>query len=148
MKNAGRSVLWFLGACLIFTDATIAVVARSGEGLHGAWILVFGVLSLAAILGALLFMFKQSPAFLVAEHGDLAPLTLIQGILRSHSPHLAKLLIERIPTAAWSGGTVDEPAEPSEEDEDLPPDEEVDDDTNLDPGEESDFRDMLQSLVG
>ena len=78
MGKAGQSILWFLGACLLFSEGTIGYVATNKEKLDGGWVLLFAFLCLLTVLVALLRMFQLNPAFIMAERGDVVQLALIQ----------------------------------------------------------------------
>ena len=90
MDRAGQSILWFLGACLAFSEALIAGVAGAYTDVEGSWVLLFGFLCLAVVLVALLVMFRINPAFITAERGDVVALTLIQQMSRDHGPDIFK----------------------------------------------------------
>jgi len=63
MGKSGKSILWFLGGCLIFTEGTIAAIAKASSTISGGWILLFGFLSLAVVLTTLLIMFVRDQQF-------------------------------------------------------------------------------------
>lgn len=107
MGNAGKSVLWFLGACLVFSQGIISAVAKIYTTVDGEWVLLFGFLCLAIVLGALLLMFRQNPAFLTAERQELVSLSLIQAVARESNPQLLTYLIRTLSPEVWNSGEVD-----------------------------------------
>jgi len=108
MDKAGKSVLWFLGACLLFSQSLMAVVAKIETSIGGGWILFFGFLCLVSVLVSLLTMFLRNPAFLTAERGDLIPLSLIQHIAKDNNPDLLKQLILNLSPKALYPSKIDE----------------------------------------
>jgi hypothetical protein len=107
MGNAGKSVLWFLGACLVFSQGIISVVAKIYTTVHGEWVLFFGFLCLVTVLGALFLMFRRNPAFLTAERQDLVSLSLIQAVARESNPKILTYLIRTLSPEVWNSGEVD-----------------------------------------
>jgi hypothetical protein len=97
MNKAGRSVLWFLAACLVFTQGIISIAANYGTPIAGVWLLLFGFASLLIVLSVLFLMFKINPAFITAEHNDLVPLSLIQHVAsNTNNPKLLGQLMKMI----------------------------------------------------
>ena len=129
MDNAGRSILWFLVACLGFTEAAISFVAKSKEDLGGVWVLLFAFLCLVTVLVTLLRMFQLNPAFITAERGDVVKLALIQRMTREYTPEMLKHILN-LKAEVWKSGEPDvddaEAAAPVEEPADVEPDEEPD----------------------
>ena len=107
MGKAGKSVLWFLGACLVFSQGIISAVAKIYATVDGGWVLLFGFLCLATVLGTLLLMYRQNPAFLTAERQDLVPLSLIQEVAKRNNPQLLTYLIRTLSPEVWTSGEVD-----------------------------------------
>ncbi|MHC4087053.1 MAG: hypothetical protein ACYSWZ_01575 [Planctomycetota bacterium] len=107
MGNSGKSVLWFLGACLVFSQGIFTAVAKIYTTVDGESVLLFGFLSLATVLGALLLMFRQNPAFLTAERQDLVNLSLIQEVARKNNPRLLTYLIRTLSPETWTSGEVE-----------------------------------------
>ncbi len=136
MDKAGQSILWFLGACLFFSEGLVAGVAKAYTDVDGSWVLLFGFLCLSIVLVALLVMFRINPAFITAERGDLVPLTLIQQLARDNHPDLFKLIMNMKPELWTAGepGVDDAEAEapvepiPEEETDESPDDTEADED--------------------
>ncbi len=147
MDKSGKSILWFLGACLIFTEGTIAAIAKVSSTISGGWILLFGFLSLMTVLTALLTMFDRNPAFILAGQGELVPLSILQAIALNNNPTLLKYLITRLPPSIWIHGETD-----AEEDkqENVPEpevsDTEVDESEVTDESEQREFREALKNL--
>lgn len=106
MEKAGKSILWFLGACLFFSQGLITAVAKAFTSVEGTWVLLFGFLCLAMVLGTLLIMFIQNPTFITAERGDLVPLSIIQQVARQNNPDLLKQLIVALSPDAWVSSEV------------------------------------------
>ena len=106
MDKAGQSILWFLGACLFFSESLVAAVAKAYTDVDGSWVLLFGFFCLAMVLVALLVMFRINPAFITAERGDLVPLALIQRMSRDHDPDLFKRIVNLNPEL-WASGEPD-----------------------------------------
>jgi len=107
MGKAGKSILWFLGACLVFSQGIISAAAKFFVEIDGGWVLLFGFLCLATVLGTLLLMFKQDPAFIIAESKDVVRLSAIQGIIKGINSQAAKYLLEHLSAEAWKSGEVD-----------------------------------------
>lgn len=146
MGKAGRSVLWFLGACMVFTDAVIGVVAKTSTTVTGDALLMFGFASLLAILAALVAMFIRNPAFITAEKGQLIPLELIQSIARTSDPGVLRHLITQIPASAWTTGESVAVEPDDDETEDLAEDTDVDDFDEMDPADLQWVKDELARL--
>jgi len=51
------SVLFFLGACLAFSEALAGVAGHLDSHMSGVWVLAFGTVNLTLVLSALLYMF-------------------------------------------------------------------------------------------
>ncbi len=120
MNKAGKSVLWFLAGCLVFTQGTISIAANYSSSIAGGWLLLFGFASLSSVLLVLFLMFKINPAFITAEHNDLVPLSLIQHVTSStNNPKLLSQLIANISPEIWKNGgpEVEDEADEIEENE-------------------------------
>ena len=114
MDKAGKSILWFLGACLIFSQGLITAVAKAFTSVDGTWVLLFGFLCLAIVLATLLTMFIRNPSFITAERGELVPLSIIQQVARQNNPDLLKQLIVTLSPESWVSGEVEEEEPPGE----------------------------------
>jgi len=148
MGKAGRSVLWFLGACMAFTQAVIGTVARAYTGIDGSWVLLFGFMCLTIVLTALVIMFVRNPAFITAERGDLVPLSLIQQVARGNNPELLKELLKSISSAAWTTGETDKVDDDLTEYEDpVLAGDEVDESDIPDESDNADWRKALESIT-
>jgi hypothetical protein len=144
MGNAGKSVLWFLGACLVFSQGIISAVAKIYTTVDGEWVLLFGFLCLAIVLGALLLMFRQNPAFLTAERKELVSLSLIQAVARESNPQLLTYLIRTLSPEVWNSGEVDvEDEQDTEEIEEEHAEEDVDE---IDADADSDQDDFTKAF--
>ncbi len=136
MDKAGQSILWFLGACLLFSETLVAGVAKAYTDVEGSWVLLFGFLCLTIVIVALLVMFITNPAFIIAERGDLVSLTLIQQLARDNHPDLFKRIMNLKPELWTSGepGVDDAEAQapvesiPEAETDESPDDTDVDED--------------------
>ncbi|MEN8133830.1 MAG: hypothetical protein ABFS45_27465 [Pseudomonadota bacterium] len=126
MGKAGKSILWFLGACLVFSESIIAGVAKLYTNVDGVWVLLFGFICLGIVLATLLLMFRINPAFITAERGDLVPLTLIQQVARDSNPDLLKQLVISLSPEAWTTGEPNVEEAESEEPIEPIPEEETD----------------------
>lgn len=145
MNRAGQSVLWFLGACLVFSDGIIAVAANISKQIDGGWILVFGFLVLIAVLCALLYMFKRDPAFLIAERGDLVSISLIRELIPriGNDPKLISLVLDSITQGTWNAGGIEIAEEDSFVEDDLEEDLEEDEEEDADDGFHEEFSRLL-----
>jgi hypothetical protein len=145
MNKAGKSVLWFLTGCLVFTQGIISIAANYSQPIDGGWLLLFGFCSLTVVLSILFLMFRINPAFITAERNDLVPLSLIQHVAsNTNNPRLLSQLIATISPEIWNNGG------PDVDDED-PAETELISATEIDEAEEeetdvTDFTNAFQSL--
>src|SRR5262245_38316633 len=49
MNRAGKSILWFLGACLVLTEAIAGLVLKSGNNISGLAVLTYALLCWTAL---------------------------------------------------------------------------------------------------
>lgn len=148
MNKAGRSILWFLGACLLFTQGTISFVSQAYSSISGGWFLLFGFLALLSVLVTLLIMFFKDPAYITAERSDVVTLSLIQKIARKSNPELLKTLITHIKPSTWIKGEID--AEEEETDAALDVEtleDDVDEGETKDVYEQRDLNEALKTLL-
>lgn len=94
--NRPTSVLVFLGSCLFFAEALAGVAGAVDKQLSGIWVLAFGTINLAFVVGALLFMFWYKPEFLAAERGDVVMLRAIEAVISHKDPRLVRELIRNM----------------------------------------------------
>lgn len=145
MNKAGKSVLWFLAGCLVFTQGIITIATNYSTPIAGGWLLLFGFASLSSVLLVLFLMFKINPAFITAEHNDLVPLSLIQHVAsNTNNPKLLGQLITSISPEIWNNGGPD--IDDETEEIEAKPSEEVDecDEENL---EEVSIEDAISALI-
>lgn len=146
MNKAGRSVLWFLAGCLIFTQGITSIAANYGTPIAGEWLLVFGFASLLIVLSALFLMFKINPAFITAEHNDLVPLSLIQHVAsNTNNPKLLGQLIASISPEIWKNGGPD--IDDELEENEANPSENVDESEEDDLEEQDSIENALSALT-
>ena len=91
-SNRGTSILWFLGLCLLMVEAVITALSYKlcDYSFHPIVLLFFAFLSLATVVGALLYMFMKNPAYLIAEKGQLTTLLSFQEMAKHNSPDLLR----------------------------------------------------------
>ena len=77
MSIQGKSVLWFLAGCLVFTNALIGTIGGTNENFWAGWLLIAGILSLGIVLMTLLYIFRVNPSFLIAEKEHVLSLAKI-----------------------------------------------------------------------
>ena len=118
MNKTGKTVLWFLAGCMAFTEAALTMTAKLND-VKSAWVLAFGLLSLIAILTALVIMYKKDPAFLLAQSRDVTLLSLIKSMASQNSPELFKQLIEKLDLSSLRGEEKGEEDEEGDEPEAL-----------------------------
>ena len=145
MGKAGKTILWFLGACLVFSQGIISAAAKFFVDVDGAWVLLFGFLCLATVLGTLLLMFKLNPAFIIAESKDVVRLSTIQGITKGVNSQTVKYLIENLPAEAWTSGVVD--AEEEHDIDEIEPEITEDNVDELDTDDVSDREDFVKTFT-
>lgn len=144
MKNAGKSILWFLGSCLLFSQSLIGVLNNYSDAINTIYLAYgFGFLSLIIVLGTLLYMFKLDPAFITAEKGDMVPLAIVRQLSSNVNPILLKTLIETIPAGIWSRG---EDVVDSDEDEEIQEDDLIEEELNDDEGDALDYSEFLKKI--
>jgi hypothetical protein len=96
MNNAGRSVLWFLGACLVLVHLLAGIGLKFTDPHLGPYVLVFGFLCLISILVSLLLMYHKDPSFLMAERDDVRFLSVLRSLADRSNPELLAQVIKHI----------------------------------------------------
>jgi hypothetical protein len=148
MEKAGKSVLWFLGGCMVFTQVVISIVSKSYSNIGGGWILFFGFMCLLVVLTALIIMFVRNPVFITAERGDLVPLTLIQHVARNSNPELLRQLVTSISSSAWLIGEVDAGEDEDTETEEAQlMEEEIDEKEEIEDADRNGFLEALDEII-
>ena len=134
MKNAGRGILWFLGACLAMTQGTVALLARS-DGPPETSLLLFAGGALAAVLAVLLLMFFHNPLMVTAQSQVERIMAATEQLYSTLGSERAGDVIKRLPLGELIEGVPEAPIEGEDQDDPLPgadAAEENDDDAGVD----------------
>lgn len=115
MNKSGKSVLWFLGACLALTQVVVTAVATNVSYYDIQNILIYSFISLFLILAVLLIIFFKYPELLLAQSEDLVSLVMIKEAVKDMNADLAKEIIMSFSASNWVKPEVDEVEEDIED---------------------------------
>lgn len=80
MRGTNSTTLWFLGTCLGFAEAALAILAKLTDA-NATIVAAFALAALAMVLVALVVMYKIDPAFLTLSGAQALDLRRLQALL-------------------------------------------------------------------